>query len=119
MTYNDLATTVNRTSASYTPTIGYETHVSPIASGRMGVYNPTVTAYNAIKGELVGERFTFLDTKPNEGFTVHLPFLSLEGTLAFCCWKCGDTITDHWLSDLERFDYAKGFDVKGSWIFRK
>lgn len=67
-----------------------------------------------IYGELVKEKYTFLDTQPDEKKDATFPMLS-ELVGGGCCWTCGDTVTDHWMADLERFGYAKSFDVKWSW----
>lgn len=82
----------------------------------MGVMLPG-TSYPVINGELLGERYTFSDTQPGEIVNVMFPFLGLEGYV--CCWKCGDTVSDHWMADLEKFGHAKSYDVKGSWSFSR
>ena len=97
-TSGDLGTAVGRTAAKY----------------EVGTTSSWVFwTVPVIKGELLGERYTFLDTKPGEGVNVYFPFLSLEGYV--CCWRCGDMVSDQWMADLERFGYAKSFEVKGEW----
>jgi hypothetical protein len=59
------------------------------------------------------DRYTFLDTRPDEGVNVTFPALSFEGAL--CCWKGGNSISDQWMADLERHGFAKSFDVKARW----
>lgn len=111
-TTGDLSTAIGRTTAKYTTGTEY----IPSMPMTMGVPMPGITIH-VIHGELLGERYTFLDTKPGDPVNVTFPFLNLEGFL--CCWKGGNNISDQWMADLERYGYAKSYNVKGNWTFRR
>jgi hypothetical protein len=110
-TSGDLATAVGRTTASYS----LSTQWHP-GGGLWGATFPS-SSWTIIQGELLGEKYTFSDTRPGENVNVVFPFLDLEGYT--CCWKCGDHVSDHWMADLEKFGHAKSYDVKGSWSFTR
>ncbi len=61
------------------------------------------------------DRYTFLDTRPDEGVDVTFPRLQVTGREVKCCWMGGNNISDEWMADLERFGFAKSFDVKSRW----
>jgi len=66
-----------------------------------------------VKAHLPTETYTFLDTGEDEGKGADLLFLGFEGSL--CGWKGGSFISDKWLGDLEKYNYAKSFRVYSSW----
>jgi len=61
------------------------------------------------------DKFTFLDTRPDEGVDAEFPRLQDTGREVRCCWKGGNNISDKWMADLERYGFAKSFDVKARW----
>ncbi len=102
-TSGDFATSIGRTIASF------------ILDNAMVWTGPKIGSQPGIRGTLIDEKYTFLDTGPDEKVNVILPYTATESGI--CCWKCGNTISDQWMADLERFGHAKSFDVKGTWIF--
>jgi hypothetical protein len=101
-TSGDLKTAVGRIRVEYSLDVAY------VPTG------PNAGSHPGIRGRLVDERYTFLDTG-EEKVNAILPYFSLESLV--CCWKCGSDLSDQWMADLERFDHAKSFDVYGTWIF--
>jgi RHS repeat-associated protein len=99
----------------YLAQMGWKNQDISTALGRV-VFHYQINHEGGINGE-IRDHYTFLDTRSDEHKKVPLKGLSWEGIV--CCWKGGDIVDDKWMSDLEKYGYAKGFYTVIQWQLSK